>query len=319
MDKTHESINTAAPLRQMLATPMQPGIVLAHKRVGRTSFAVVREFLTAARAFRDRKTPAICHGGVLDPFAEGLLLVLVGAATRLFDYLHDVPKVYEAVVRWGIETDNGDPTGRIVSRGDASSLTPERLAGVLAGFVGWQDQTPPATSNKRIGSERAYEKARRGETVTLPPTRVYLHEAAWIEHRLPEQSHLRIVARGGYYVRSLARDLGRTLGCFAHLAQLRRLSIGPWHDPGPDGAKLIMGRDLLPWLPARMLDDSEVGALRRGESIFQGTVSRAEWTPPAGFPTATEIVRGPHGQRLKFLLKRQTDRLAPLTHFGRGL
>src|SRR5207248_1409401 len=139
----------------------------------------------------------MCHGGTLDPFAHGLLLMLVGPATRLFEHLHAIPKVYEATVRWGVETDNGDPMGRAVFTGDASQLTPQRLEEALATFVGWQDQTPHATSAKRIGGERAYVRAHRGETVVMPESRVYLHEARWLGHDLAHASRPRIGARGG--------------------------------------------------------------------------------------------------------------------------
>src|SRR4051812_42381593 len=100
---------------------MTPGIHLLHKPVGPTSFSLVRDLLADAEARQPGKRVRICHGGTLDPFASGLLLVLVGPATRLFDHLHAVPKVYEGAVRWGVETDNGDPLGRTTFTGDASA------------------------------------------------------------------------------------------------------------------------------------------------------------------------------------------------------
>src|SRR5688500_4896279 len=127
---------------------MSPGIHLVHKPVGPTSFSVLE-------SLRSKADGKVCHGGALDPFASGLLLVLVEPATKLFDYLHDAPKVYEATIRWGVETDNGDPTGRPVVQGESTAPnTPERLEGVLRVFLGWHEQVPPATSNKRVGGER---------------------------------------------------------------------------------------------------------------------------------------------------------------------
>src|SRR5687767_15769681 len=124
---------------------MSPGIHLVHKPVGPTSLSV----LESLRSTLELK---MCHGGALDPFASGLLLVLVEPATRLFDHLHDAPKVYEATVRWGVETDNGDPTGRPVFQREPNVLnTPSGLEGALKGFLGWREQVPPATSNKRVG------------------------------------------------------------------------------------------------------------------------------------------------------------------------
>src|SRR5215218_1274118 len=134
---------------------LSPGIHLVHKPVGPTSFSVVAEWIEAARAGNPNKRPRLCHGGTLDPFAHGLLLILVGAATRLFEHLHAVPKVYEATVRWGTETDNGDLHGRATFVGDASRVSAQQLDEALATFVGWREQIPPATSAKRVGGERA--------------------------------------------------------------------------------------------------------------------------------------------------------------------
>src|SRR2546429_4429111 len=189
---------------------LEPGLHLLHKPAGPTSFSMVQPFLEEARGRKPRL--AVCHGGALDPFADGLLPILVGRATRVFELLHPIPKEYEAEVTWSTETDNGDPLGTVVARGDASTLDPAQLEAALQSFLGWREQVPPATSNKRIGGERAYARAHRGEQVELPPVRVYLHEARWTWHGLPRASRLRLVVRGGYYVRSLARDPRRGLG-----------------------------------------------------------------------------------------------------------
>jgi len=147
---------------------MIPGIHLIHKPIGPSSFARMNEYIASVGpALPDGSSPRRqlkhCHGGTLDPFASGLLLILIGQATKLFDHLHAIPKTYEATVRWGIETDNGDPNGKIISTGDSTSLTPQQLDAALATFIGWHDQVPHATSAKRIGGERAYQKAHRGE------------------------------------------------------------------------------------------------------------------------------------------------------------
>ncbi|MBV8782003.1 MAG: tRNA pseudouridine(55) synthase, partial [Phycisphaerae bacterium] len=121
---------------------MKPGIHLIHKPIGPTSFSVLRELAPANRRS--------CHGGTLDPFASGLLLILIEPATQLFDLLHDVPKVYEATIAWGLETDNGDPTGAVISREDSHHLDPSRIAEAAFSFIGWHEQVPPITSAKRI-------------------------------------------------------------------------------------------------------------------------------------------------------------------------
>ncbi|MCE9668282.1 tRNA pseudouridine(55) synthase TruB [Myxococcus stipitatus] len=282
---------------------MTPGIYRVHKPVGPTSFSVVRSFLEETRATPGKRVP-VCHGGTLDPFAEGLLLMLVGQATRLFELLHAVPKTYEADVVWGTEMDTGDLHGRPMFQGDVAGLTPERLDAALEPFLGWTEQVPPATSAKKVGGEPAYRKAHRGEVVELPPSRVYLHSARWLSHDLPRASRLRLVCRGGYYVRALARDLGRALGCGAHLSALRRTAIGPWEDPGQRGGRVgLHGRELLPWYASRPLTDQEVGALRREQSIPRAPSQPPDWRLPPGFPDPEPWVRGFHQGRLTFLLR----------------
>ena len=281
---------------------MNSGIHLVHKPVGSTSFQIVRGFVAEAREAGLGKL-AIGHGGTLDPFAEGLLLLLVGQATRLMELLHPLPKSYVAEVAWGSETDTCDHQGLEVAAGDPSGLRPELLNAALAPFLGWTSQVPPATSAKKIDGEAAYRKAHRGEEVILPPSRVYLHEARWLGHRLPASSTLEITCRGGFYVRSLARDLGRALGCGAHLAGLRRTAIGPWADPGPGLREHLAGEALLPWCPARRLDDGELERLQNGRPIPTGSLEPPLWEWPAGFPDPGAPVQALHAGRLMALLK----------------
>lgn len=298
---------------------MTPGIHLIHKPVGPTSFSVVQSCAENIDTRRLPRRPRICHGGALDPFASGLLLILIEPATKLFDYLHDVPKIYEASIRWGLETDNDDPSGQIISTGDPSQLSRQQLEIVLADFTGWREQVPPATSNKRIEGERAYVKAHRGDRVTLPPSRVYLHEARWLEHHLPHESRLRISVRGGFYVRSLARELGRRLGCGAHLSQLRRTAIGPWLDPGPDKHVEIHGRQVMPWTHSREVTDAEARELLKGNTIAPESLIAPEWHLPDGFPEPGLVVRGFQSGRLCFLLSPINGRLGLLAALRGGL
>ncbi|WP_224249966.1 tRNA pseudouridine(55) synthase TruB [Hyalangium gracile] len=287
---------------------MKPGIYLAHKPVGETSFSLVRAAMEELQARPGKRVP-VCHGGTLDPFAEGLLLLLVGQATRLMDLIHPVPKRYVAEVIWGTETDNGDLLGRVVHQGDASRLTPAALDAALSGFLGWHDQVPPATSAKKVGGEPAYRKAHRGEEVVLPPSRVYLHEARWLSHELPRLSRLELTCRGGFYVRSLARDVGRVLGCGAHLSRLHRAAIGPWEDPGLGQRVELHGRALLPWCSTRELSDAEVGELRRERPIPRGRLLAPDWKLPAGFPDPDAPVRGFHQGHLVMLLRERDGQL----------
>jgi len=293
---------------------MRSGIEPVYKPVGATSHDLVRA-ARAAWTGSDGKPPRMCHGGTLDPFADGLLLLLWGPATQLMERLHDAPKVYEAEVSWGRETDTGDAGGITTLAADASPLTPARLEDALSEQLGWQLQVPPATSAKKIDGEPAYERAHRGEAVELPPSRVYLHSARWVDHTLPHRSRLQITCRGGYYVRALARDLGRALDCGAHLSALTRTAIGPWQLPSTTNVPtLIQGAALHPWLPVRLLSDQELGALRRGEAISSGQLQTRHWHPPEGFPLPPGVARAMHQNRLVAILEASPEgwRAAPL-------
>jgi tRNA pseudouridine55 synthase len=166
------------------------------------------------------------HAGTLDPFASGLLLVLVGDATRLQDLAMGLPKTYLATVRFGIETDTLDPTGTVVASRDPG----ERPAGLDAAahaFKGEIGQIPPAFSAKKVEGRRAYKLARAGKPVDLAPRRVRVFSVDVRDVRWPD-AEIEIVSGSGFYVRSFARDLGRSLGLPAHLAALRRTHIGPF-------------------------------------------------------------------------------------------
>lgn len=298
---------------------MRPGIHLAHKRAGETSFSLVGALAEEIRlaGIRKDKLP-VCHGGALDPFAEGLLLLLTGPATRLMELLHPIPKSYEAEVRWGAETDNGDLLGRIVREGDAGALTPAALEAALLPLLGWTEQVPPQHSNKRVDGERAYEKAHRGEVFELPPSRVYLHAARFLTHDLPRRSTLHLVCRGGYYVRALARDLGRALGCGAHLGKLRRTAIGPWLDPGPEGARgFLSGEALLPWCAARRIDEREANALAARRRIARGMIDAPTWPLPAGFEPGP--VRALRDGKLFAMVREEGEALAQQIALGAGI
>ncbi len=243
--------------RRRARTSPVDGIWRVHKSPGETSFSRFRATIASLEAEVGCRLRA-CHGGTLDPFAHGLLLVLVGDWVHAFDAIHTLPKTYVADLRWGVETDNGDPTGQVVATADAPRGDRDAA---LASFLGWQEQVPPATSAKKVEGEPAYRKAHRGELVSLAPSRVYLHSARWLIHH-DAFSRLELVCRGGYYVRSLARDLGRLLDSRAHLSALSRPRIGPFVDVA--------------------------GAPARG--------GEPSWTPPPGFPSVAELSPTPTGR-----------------------
>jgi tRNA pseudouridine55 synthase len=296
---------------------MTPGIYLVHKPVGQTSFSLVQTFMEEVRraGIRRDKLP-VCHGGVLDPFAEGLVLLLAGQATRLMDLLHPLPKVYVAEIGWGAETDSGDLLGQVTKASNSPRLTEAQLDAAVQKFLGWQEQVPPARSNKRIGGERAYRKAHRGEEVVLPPSRVYLHSARWLSHRLPRTSTLELVSRGGYYVRSLARELGRVTGAFGHLTGLRRTAIGPWRDPGPPAVpggfarEAIRGAQLYPWCSSVEITEKELARLRAEQGIEQRPLRAPEWRLPEGFPDPQAPIRALLGDRIVALLREREGKLS---------
>ncbi|GLH66375.1 tRNA pseudouridine(55) synthase TruB [Geothrix edaphica] len=296
---------------------VESGIHLVHKAVGQSSFDVIRGF--KRRAFEaGQKKLALGHGGTLDPFADGLLLVLAGQATRLMELLHPLPKTYVAEVAWGVETDTCDLHGKPVAESDVPP-SQAALDAVLAPFLGWTDQVPPATSAKKIDGEAAYRKAHRGEDVVMKPCRVFLLSARWIAHDLPGRSTLELTCRGGFYVRSLARDLGRALGCGAHLTALRRTAIGPWADPGEGRERLLTGAELLPWCPSRLLSDEEADHLGHGRSIPAGEALPATWALPEGFPDPGAPLRALHDGRLVALLKPAEAGLRTFANLRGGL
>jgi tRNA pseudouridine55 synthase len=235
------------------------------------------------------------------------------------ELIHPLPKVYEADIEWGIETDSGDHLGNIVSECGAGSMTEKDLENAVKGFLGWSDQVPPATSAKKICGEAAYKKAHRGEEVILPPSRVYLHDAKWTAHNLPRSSKLRIMCRGGFYVRSLARDLGRSLGCGAHLSGLLRAAIGPWEDPGEKKQGRATGPNALPWCRSRALSEEEADHIAKGRPIQIGEIEAGQYSLPKGFPDPSAPIVAIFQSKLVALLKEHGGKLWPAANIRGGL
>lgn len=278
------------------STRKPDGVWLLDKPAGVSSFDALQSLRPQ---LLDTKA---CHGGALDPFAVGLLPILGGHAVHLFHLIHELPKTYTATVSWGTETDNLDLLGSVIASGDASALTPEQLDAALPTHLGAREQVPPAFSNKRVGGERAWRLAREGRLVELPPEPVYLHEAKWLSHDLPRSSVLRLVCKGGYYVRALARDLGRLTGARAHLKALSRDAIGPWLRPAGGEVPRLTLEAAASWLPVRLISDEEMGMLRRKETLERGAFRAPEWRVPDGFPPVT-FVRAVHLGRSAALLR----------------
>jgi tRNA pseudouridine55 synthase len=241
------------------------GLVLLDKPAGISSHDAV---LAARRASGESR---IGHAGTLDPFATGLLVCLLGRATRLLPYLPGEPKVYEALVRFGAETETEDLHGAVVREAPLPDEAAVRDA--LASFTGRIMQVPPAYSAKRVDGQRAYAAARAGEAVELPPVEITVHAielTAW--HG--ETCALRVTCGGGTYVRSLARDVARHVGSAAHLVALRRTHAGPFAVADamsvPARGETIAVRpalDALPHLPHVPIDAQETARVRGGIAI----------------------------------------------------
>jgi tRNA pseudouridine55 synthase len=196
------------------------GLLLIDKPSGITSHDAV------ARVRRALGTHKVGHAGTLDPMATGLLLVGVGRATRLLRFLGELPKLYEGTGRLGVETTTLDADGEVV-RESPVEVTEEELRGAIASFVGEIDQVPPAYSAVKVGGERLYKAARRGDEVEAPLRRVEVYAFNLRRFASPDFD-VRVRCGGGTYVRSLVADVGSKLGCGAHLTRLRRTAIGPF-------------------------------------------------------------------------------------------
>ena len=171
-------------------------------------------------------TRAAGHTGTLDPFATGLLIVMIGPATRLARFVEGQDKTYLATARLGVTTDTDDLTGRVLETTPIGGpVDASRVAHVLNEFIGPQLQRPPQYSAKHVAGERSYQKARRGEAVKLEPVAVTVNRIEMIECHLPLVT-FRIMVSAGTYIRAIARDLGQRLGVGAHLSSLRREAIG---------------------------------------------------------------------------------------------
>lgn len=180
-----------------------------------------------ARAKRFLQARKAGHAGTLDPLATGILPLAFGEATKTVPYTMDGEKTYTFTVRWGQETNTDDCEGEVV---EASGSRPDQsaIADALPEFVGTITQTPPAFSAIKVNGERAYKLARRGDDVELAPRTVTIASLDLVTMPTPETAEFRVVCGKGTYVRALARDLGRKLGCYGHIIALRRTRVGPF-------------------------------------------------------------------------------------------
>ncbi|HUG41440.1 MAG TPA: tRNA pseudouridine(55) synthase TruB [Longimicrobiales bacterium] len=248
------------------------GVVPVDKPAGPTSHDVVA---AARRALGLRR---IGHTGTLDPFATGLLLLCLGPATRLSEYLTGLPKRYEANARLGVRTDTLDSTGAVLARNDAwRALAPESIGEAFEAERGTHLQQPPAYSAKKVGGRRAHELAREGEAVHPDPVEVTVHSLEVLEVDGP-LVRFTLECSSGTYVRAVARDAGERLGVGAHLTQLRRTAIGTFRvedalqtdrldDRVAATSALISPLEALRHLPAATLDADAARRVRTGQAV----------------------------------------------------
>lgn len=251
------------------------GVLVIDKPLGLVSMRAVER---VKRALRIKRAG---HAGTLDPAATGVLPVCLGEATKIASHILGEEKEYVATVRLGLETTTCDLEGEVTARAEPPVLlTPEQLAETLATLTGEITQRPPAYSAIRVEGERLYEKARRGEAVAAPERQVVVHELETLRVALPD-IELRVRCGKGTYVRTLAADLGRLLGCGGCLAALRRTRVGALDveravtldevaaraAEGSLSEVLLSMSEALAHYPAIPLTEEGISKIRKGQAV----------------------------------------------------
>lgn len=255
------------------------GWVVLDKPVGMTSTHAVSRL---KRLYNAKKAG---HAGTLDPLASGILPVAFGEATKTVPFVQDGEKSYRFTIAWGAETDSDDADGSVVATSD---LRPERAAveAALPQFIGTILQRPPAFSAIKVAGERAYDLARDGEMPDLAPRPVTIHSLELVACDR-DQAVFEARCGKGTYVRAIARDLGRALGCYGHVAALRRTRVGPFCEADATPLAELMETPLgalrrvesgLTEIPQIAVDRESAARLRRGQSILL----RGRDLPPEG-------------------------------------
>ncbi len=201
---------------------MKEGILIVDKPSGVTSHDVVE------MVRRRLKTKKVGHSGTLDPIATGVLVILVGKATKLFSEFVHFDKEYEATLRLGVVTSTGDSEGKILSEKEVGHLREEAVREVFAHFIGERDQVPPMVSAIKFKGQRLYELARRGIEVNRQARRVRIYDLKILRLELPEVDFF-VKCTKGTYIRRLGEEIGEELGVGGSISRIRRISLGPFH------------------------------------------------------------------------------------------
>ena len=273
------------------------GWIVLDKPVGMTSTHAV------SRLKRICNAKKAGHAGTLDPLASGILPVAFGEATKTVPFVQDGEKAYRFTVRWGVQTDTDDSDGKPVETSDQRPSR-EAIEQLLPAFTGTILQTPPAYSAIKISGERAYDLARDGETVTIAPRNVTIHSLAMVEEG-DNFAVFETECGKGTYVRAIARDLGRLLGCFGHISALRRTRVGPFAETdaipldevaeAPQAAMRTIESGLAE-VPCVVVDRSNAARLRRGQNILlrgrDAPVNGTAYASCGGVVIATGMIEG---------------------------
>jgi tRNA pseudouridine55 synthase len=254
------------------------GILLVDKLQGVTSHDVVD---AVREVFGIRK---VGHAGALDPLATGLVIVAVGPATRFLQFLQIEPKVYECSAVFGIETDTQDAQGVVIAQADPPNDLTDRIRRELPSFCGDVRQSPPAYSAVKVGGKPLHRYARAGIAVEAPPRVVHVVAFDLIGADEPTAT-FRIVCAGGTYVRTLIHDLGKRLGCGAHVTALRRIAAGRFDVRDAVATHAIRRESLIPL--AEALEPMPIVSLSRDEAFRIRNGQRVATTTPV--PAAARV------------------------------
>jgi tRNA pseudouridine55 synthase len=223
--------------REHAAGPQPAGVLLIDKPAGITSHDAVD---LIRKLYRTRR---VGHTGTLDPMASGLLLILLGNATKVAPYLTKLDKTYRAAITFGAVSDTGDAQGTLTACGDPGVVNEERLREQLRAMIGEQQQRVPDYSAVQVDGQRLYKLARRGKPVPDVQRRIHVYEAELLSYASPV-ADVRFRCSSGTYVRALTGSLGDALGCGAHLSALRREAVGRWRaDDASDLDRSVSAQD----------------------------------------------------------------------------
>ncbi|MDP6634931.1 MAG: tRNA pseudouridine(55) synthase TruB [Phycisphaerae bacterium] len=283
------------------------GLLNINKPVGPTSHDIV----SRVRKIVGRRKGKVGHAGTLDPFADGVLVVCVGPATRLADYVQQQTKGYRAVITLGAVSDTHDITGQITENPHAAPVNVDEIHSILKTFVGRIAQIPPAHSALHVDGKRAYDLARAGHEFDLPAREVNVYQVSLVEYDYPSLT-INVSCGAGTYIRSLARDIGEKLGVGAYCSGLTRTSIGNFDisrainlDNLNPAADLIDPIKALDALSEIKVDSDDANRLAMGKMVRLST-ARQDAIPEVAVTDLSgrliaiaELVDTPNGPTLK--------------------